>query len=95
MTGPERTQRVRELLGVRGHLDGCPGEDDPTAVRVEAHDLQRAIIRQVQDPETGELHSSAVGYEAVTVARCLDCGGQREYERPLAELLAARPEVLR
>ena len=84
----DRERRIRELLGVRGHADGCPGEDDPATVRVEAFEAERAVVERVHDPDWDNWRDRIVRREPVTVIRCIECGGQREYEGPLADVLA-------
>ena len=87
MNVTEREERIHRLLGVRSHADGCPGEDDPAAARVEAFELERRIIEQVFDDELGELVERVARREPVTVVRCQECAGQREFEGPLADVL--------
>lgn len=86
----ERDRHVHALLGIRAHADGCPGEDSPAAVRVEAFEVERPVIEKTRHPELDEWVESVVRRDAVAVVRCLECGGQREFERPLAGLLEER-----
>lgn len=83
----ERDERISRLLGVRGHLDGCPGEDDLAATRVEAYELGRPVVERVHDPEWDESRDVVVRQDPVAVVRCVDCGGTRTYDRALDELL--------
>ena len=85
----DRELRIRELLGVRGHLDGCPGEDDPEATRAEAYELMRPKFETTYN---GGDPITTIRRLPVTVVRCIDCGGQRTYESPLEELLTTRPK---
>lgn len=89
----DRDAITRRLLGVRGHLEGCPGEDDHQHGRIEAYELARPITERVYDDEWDEWHDAVVRREPVTIVRCLECGGQRTFEGELDAVLAEAAEA--
>lgn len=61
---------TRRLMRARDHIEGCPGEERPDDVRVEAYS-QAIPATYRHDGPLGPAGGSC------TVARCLECAGMR------------------